>query len=59
MTHFCEVLKPCFLTTFVKHKYLEVLLEISGALKSKYIHKALMILKYGAFYLKNKVSVPL
>ena len=59
MTHCCEVLKPCFLSTFVKHKYLEVLLEISGAFKSKYIHKPPMILKYGAFYIKNEVSVPL
>ena len=37
-----KYLIPCFLTTFVHHKYLEVFFEKSGAYKSKYIHKPLL-----------------
>ena len=35
-------LDPCFLTTLVKSKYLEVLLGKSGAYKSKYTLKPLL-----------------
>ena len=35
-------LDPCFLTTFVKSRYLEVILEKSSAYKSKYTLKYML-----------------
>ena len=46
----------CFLATFIKSRCLEVLLEKSGAYKSKFTQKIYVDLKYGACNLKNEVS---
>ena len=50
-------LHPCFLTTFVKSKYLEILLGKSGESKSKCTLKAMWSFKKnGACNLKKEVS---
>ena len=51
-------LDPCFLTTLVKYKYLEVILGKSGAYKSKCTLKPLLSQKIGHLTRKTK-SVPM
>ena len=49
-------IKPCFLTTFVQHNYLEALFEKFGAYKSKYILKP--ILCQGMVHFTSKTKSP-
>ena len=52
-----EHLNPCFLTTFVRHKYLEVPLKQTCAYKSKYTPKQVLRQKCDAFNLTHDVRV--
>ena len=49
-------LDPCFLPTFVKTRYLEEHLEKVWRIQVQMYPKAYVELKYGACYMKNKVS---
>ena len=51
-------LDPCFLTTLVRSKYLEVLMGKSGAYKSKLTLKPHFEAKYGAFNFNKRSQWP-
>ena len=56
MIHCCQAPISMLSNYLGKNKYLEVLLGQSGAYKPKCTLKTLLSQKYGAFYLKNKLS---